>query len=648
MNKLSLLKVLLNFKYINRWIIFLSDLLISGISTVVGVLLVLYVSNCRFDLPIFMAILTGSIVASAISFYLFSTYKGIIRHCTLLETGRLALSSLLKTFLLIPVICLLVHNLDCRFCVMGLLADCFITFFLLVVSRVAVTTIYHYMIQSFSTHRDKLLIYMNKEENNVLTNSLICKLDHYDVDGYISLDRTRSIRIAGYRLFPTNTYDEFVDLVQTRCVKYILFTKHRDVENEQDRLIRYCTKAKVRMLMLPSMDELKNGKVCNRRIPELRIEDLLGREEIHINMKEVMNEFTGKVVLVTGAAGSIGSELCRQLAQMNVKQLILFDSAETPLHNLRLELEKKFPHLLFVPVIGDVRIERRLRMLFETYHPQVVFHAAAYKHVPLMEENPCEAVLANVVGSRQVADMALEYGAEKMVMISTDKAVNPTNVMGASKRLAEIYVQSLGTAIRDGKVKGHTKFITTRFGNVLGSNGSVIPRFKEQIENGGPVTVTHPDIIRFFMTIPEACRLVMEAATMGQGNEIFVFEMGKPVKIVDLATRMIELAGFTPDEDIKIEFTGLRPGEKLYEEVLSNEENTMPTTHEKIMIARVRRYEYQDILADYREFEKLSRMVEVIPMVALMKQVVPEFISKNSLRFEVLDKKYQDNYSKAI
>ena len=268
-------------------------------------------------------------------------------------------------------------------------------------------------------------------------------------------------------------------------------------------------------------------------------------------------------------------------------------------------------------------------MVFDIYHPQVIFHAAAYKHVPLMEENPCEAVLVNVVGSRQVADMAVEYGAEKMIMVSTDKAVNPTNVMGCSKRLAEIYVQSLGCAIREGKVKGHTKFITTRFGNVLGSNGSVIPRF---------VTVTHPDIIRFFMTIPEACRLVMEAATMGEGNEIFVFEMGKAVKIVDLATRMIELAGYRPGEDIEIKFTGLRPGEKLYEEVLSDKENTITTENKKIMIAKVRHYEYADILDTYAEFEKLSRTVKIMDTVRLMKKVVPEFKSKNSPRFEVLDK----------
>ena len=368
----------------------------------------------------------------------------------------------------------------------------------------------------------------------------------------------------------------------------------------------------------------------------IRIEDLLGREEIKINMQEATSEYKNKIVLVTGAAGSIGSELCRQLAQIGVRKLILFDSAETPLHYVRLEFEKKYPGIDFVPVIGDVRVKQRLRMVFEQHHPEIVFHAAAYKHVPLMEENPCEAVYVNVVGTRQIADIAVEFGAEKMIMISTDKAVNPTNVMGASKRLAEIYVQSLGYAIVEGKVKGKTKFITTRFGNVLGSNGSVIPRFKEQIENGGPVTVTHPDIIRYFMTIPEACRLVMEAGMMGEGNEIFVFEMGEPVRIVDLATRMIELAGYRPNEDIKIEFTGLRPGEKLYEELLSTEENTLPTSNKKIKIAKVRRYEYNEVLTDFSAFEGLARNVEIINTVTLMKKIVPEFISKNS-RFEALD-----------
>ena len=307
------------------------------------------------------------------------------------------------------------------------------------------------------------------------------------------------------------------------------------------------------------------------------------------------------------------------------------------MHELRLELEQNFPNLKFIPFVGDVRQKERLRMVFEKYRPRVVFHAAAYKHVPLMEENPCEAVRVNVIGSRLVADFCMEYNVDMMVMISTDKAVNPTNVMGASKRLAEIYVQSLGLAIERGEVKGKTRFVTTRFGNVLGSNGSVIPYFRKQIERGGPVTVTDPGITRFFMTIPEACRLVMEAATMSTGNQIYVFDMGEPVKIVDLAERMIRLAGYVPNEDIKIKFIGLRPGEKLYEEVLSNEENTIPTGNAKIRVAKVRKYKRDEVLRAYDQLAELALAVQIEDTVRLMKQVVPEFKSKNS-RFEILDK----------
>ena len=321
-----------------------------------------------------------------------------------------------------------------------------------------------------------------------------------------------------------------------------------------------------------------------------------------------------------------------------MRRLVLFDNAETPMHNIRLELEERFPGLEFTPVIGDIRLRPRLDFAFRTYRPQVVFHAAAYKHVPLMEENPCEAVLVNVAGTRFVADKCIEYGVEKMVMVSTDKAVNPTNIMGCTKRLAEIYVQSLGLAIEQGRIEGRTRFVTTRFGNVLGSNGSVIPRFREQIAKGGPVTVTHPDITRFFMTIPEACRLVMEAAAMSEGNQIYVFDMGASVKIAHLAERMIELAGFVPGRDIKIEYTGLRPGEKLYEEVLSDAENTVPTHHDRIRVAKVREYAYAEALSAVERLETLSREVRIPEMVVLMKQTVPEFKSKNSV-YEKYDKK---------
>lgn len=347
-------------------------------------------------------------------------------------------------------------------------------------------------------------------------------------------------------------------------------------------------------------------------------------------MNEIINNFNDKVVMVTGAAGSIGSELCRQLATFGIKQLILFDNAETPVHNMRLELEDKFPALNFVPVIGDVRSLTRLDFVFRKYRPQIVFHAGAYKHVPLMEENPCEAVWVNVCGSRQVADKCVEYDVEKMVMVSTDKAVNPTNIMGCTKRLAEIYVQSLGLAIERGEIEGTTKFVTTRFGNVLGSNGSVIPRFCEQIAHGGPITVTHPDITRFFMTIPEACRLVMEAATFATGTQIFVFDMGKSVKIATLAERMIQMAGLEVGKDIQIEYTGLRPGEKLYEEVLATKENTLPTCHERIFIAKAREYPYSNAAKVVTQLTDFAKAVAIPEMVRLMKQTVPEFKSKNS------------------
>lgn len=346
-------------------------------------------------------------------------------------------------------------------------------------------------------------------------------------------------------------------------------------------------------------------------------------------MGNIVANFRGKVVMVTGAAGSIGSELCRQLAAAGVSQLVLFDNAETPLHNLSLSLRDSFPELDFVARVGDVRSAVSLDSTFRRYKPTVVFHAAAYKHVPLMEENPCEAVTVNVAGSRNVADKCVEYGVEKMVMVSTDKAVNPTGIMGCTKRLAEIYVQSLGLAIENGDVSGSTCFVTTRFGNVLGSNGSVIPRFREQIAGGGPVTVTHPEITRFFMTISEACRLVMEAAATASATRIFAFDMGEPVKIVALARRMIELAGLRPERDIKIEFTGLRPGEKLFEEVLATKENTVPTHHERIFIAKVRRYSYAEASRAIDTLTLLAEKEDIPEMIGLMKRVVVEFKSSN-------------------
>ncbi|MBO6170454.1 MAG: polysaccharide biosynthesis protein [Bacteroidales bacterium] len=460
---------------------------------------------------------------------------------------------------------------------------------------------------------------------------------HYNIVGVLSSNPSlKRVKFADKTVYYVKDRKDLDRLTLSLSVSAILFTKKEDARAENDRLVKYCTSLGIKLLFLPEVGELGEDKGVGIR--EVKIEDLLGREEIRVSMSDIFSGFAGKTVMVTGAAGSIGSELCRQLAGFGIAKLILYDNAETPMHNLRLELEDTFPKLEFVPVIGDVRSSMRLDFAFRCYRPDVVFHAAAYKHVPLMEENPCEAVLVNVVGTSYVADKCIEYGVEKMVMISTDKAVNPTNIMGCSKRLAEIYVQSLGLAIEKGQHEGKTLFVTTRFGNVLGSNGSVIPRFRDQISKGGPVTVTHPEITRYFMTIPEACRLVMEAVVLDTANRICVFDMGEPVKIDTLARRMIELSGLTVDKDIKIEYTGLRPGEKLYEEVLSNVENTEPTKHGRIRIAKVRTYEYSEAKEAVDALDKLARKVEIPEMVKLMKKVVPEFISKNS-KFSVYDAK---------
>ncbi|ERI89303.1 putative epimerase/dehydratase WbiI [Bacteroides pyogenes F0041] len=625
--------------YFSYWVVLALDTFIALCCTLIAYTGIHYITATSFQPAMLLRVAVVSVLASLLGSYAFRTYRNTIRFSQLRELWRLICSSLVKTAVMGIALWIFLLHPDWHHSqkIFFLLFDGMLTFIAMVVVRNLLILVYEFILSRITKENMRILIYGIGDKSVSLKVRLL-NSSHYKVVGFYIYGSKDSVRrIADLPIYSFRDKDEFEKQIFNHRIQGILFAGHEDTREEEKRLLQYCKEYDIKTLIAPSISEADEKGVFHQWVRPIKIEDLLGRPEININMEEVVNEFRGKVVMVTGAAGSIGSELCRQLAQMGIRKLVMFDSAETPLHNVRLEFEHNYSSLDFVPVIGDVRVRERLRMVFDTYHPQIVFHAAAYKHVPLMEENPCEAVLVNVIGSRQVADMAVEYGAEKMIMVSTDKAVNPTNVMGGSKRLAEIYVQSLGCAIGEGKVKGHTRFITTRFGNVLGSNGSVIPLFKEQIENGGPVTVTHPDIIRFFMTIPEACRLVLEAATMGQGNEIFVFEMGEAVRIVDLATRMIELAGYRPGEDIQIEFTGLRPGEKLYEEVLSNGENTIPTENKKIKVAKVRRYEYADILPDYMEFERLSRAVNIVDTVKLMKRVVPEFVSKNS-DYEKLDK----------
>lgn len=580
----------------------------------------------------------SSLVASVLSFMVFKVYHGVIRHSTLRGLWRIGGVAIFKPVLM----CLMLVAMQAGFSTpvywVGGIVDCTLTFVMLVALRVFVINVYNSVLSQLGKKRKRVLVFGTAEESVMIATSpnRHVFMQNYSIVGFLTFgDSKRYLRIAELPVYQIAEMDDLLRLIPRNNLDGILFPNLKAAKRESDRLIRYCEQGSLKTLVVPDMEEVHGGEV-KHSIREIRIEDLLGREEIRINLDKIGNLLAGKTILVTGAAGSIGSEICRQLAHFPIRQLICFDSAETPMHNLRLELERKFGDLNFVPVIGDVRNADRVDYVFRNWHPQMVFHAAAYKHVPLMEENPCEAVRTNVFGTRVIADAAVSYGVEKFVMISTDKAVNPTNIMGCSKRLAEIYVQSLDIAIDKGEVKGKTKFITTRFGNVLGSNGSVIPRFREQIANGGPVTVTHKDIIRYFMTIPEACWLVLEAGTIGQGGEIFVFDMGEPVKIADLAKRMIELSGLRVGRDIGIKYTGLRPGEKLYEELLSYKENTKETSHEKIRVASVREYDYKDVVEHIKTLTEMSLRVQIIPMVREMKAFVPEFKSRNS-HFEKLD-----------
>ncbi len=632
-------------RYLSSKLVLFIDIVASGVSSLCALafmhLLVRPIAHINSFSVYWMAV---GLLGAFAWFYILKTYRIVIRHSTLNEIGKFALASLGKeltlataTWIWLPVQMSQLHLTAI------LIIDFVITLCVLILLRVAMIVVYDIVKENMkSKRRINVLVYGTGDKSV----SLVTRLQnssHYNLMGFLTYGaRLRNHTIANRKVYYYESKENIEFLKSHFEVDAVLFANTEEARVENERLIRYCIDNSIKVLFAPPIDEVINGKIMKQNIREIKIEDLLGRPEIEISMDEIIANFRGKTIMVTGAAGSIGSELCRQLATFGVKELVLFDNAETPMHTIRLELEERFPDLRFTPIIGDVRLKNRLDYAFRTFRPDAVFHAAAYKHVPLMEENPCEAVYVNVAGSRNVADMCIKYNVDKMVMISTDKAVNPTNIMGCTKRLAEIYVQSLGLAIERGEIEGKTKFVTTRFGNVLGSNGSVIPRFRAQIEKGGPVTVTHPEITRFFMTIPEACRLVMEAVTMTEGNQIYVFDMGESVKIASLARRMIQLAGLTIGKDIEIVYTGLRPGEKLYEEVLSNAENTIPTDHERIRIAKVREYDYTEACTTLDELVRMAHDVDIEDMVRLMKRTVSEFKSKNS-QFEALDNEIESN-----
>jgi len=629
-------------RYLSIRVVFILDLFLSTLSSLLVLFLAESVLKIQYESNSFILLCCIlSFVFFGIASYITKSYKVIIRHSTLFDMFKILFSVILKELLFVLFLLLVPNNLGFLVNLYLVVFDFLFTFIILLTTRMLMLVVYYFVREHLGEKKDciNILVY-GTSDRSIATLTRLGDSTLYKVVGFVSPnDFDLDKRISSHKIYHFRSQQEFNNTVIKLGLGGILFTSEIEAQKEQNGLIHMASEVGVKALLIPSIDTIEGSNLLHYRVREIKIEDLLGRSEIKLSLEKIKENLHNRCILVTGAAGSIGSELCRQLLGYGVSRIILFDNAETPVHNLRLELEDSYPGLNFIPVIGDVRNTKRLDYVFRKYRPSIVFHAAAYKHVPLMEENPCEAILVNVIGSKKVADKCIEYGVDKMIMISTDKAVNPTSIMGCSKRLAEIYVQSLGLAIKNGIVNGHTKFITTRFGNVLGSNGSVIPRFTAQIERGGPVTVTDPRITRYFMTISEACRLVMEASAISEGNQIVVFDMGKPVKIVDLARNMIELAGFVPNKDIQIIFTGLRPGEKLYEEVLSTSENTIPTSHELIKVARVRQYDYNDINTVFEQIKILANDVNIPDLVKLMKQTVPEFKSNNS-DFEIYPREY--------
>ncbi|GAB4199481.1 MAG: nucleoside-diphosphate sugar epimerase/dehydratase [Bacteroidia bacterium] len=557
-------------------------------------------------------------------------HKNMLRHSSSKDVLRIFYSSLFGTIALFGINSMWLYLYGhFVFPTSVIIIDLLVYTFLMTSVRVIVKTLY---IEFKNPYKNKkyILIY-GAGEAGIITKRTLDKdaSSQYKVIGFIDDDeKKQDKRIEN---IPVYSPEDIDTLVKDKNIDAIVISIQNLSFEKKQEIAEKAINLNIQILYVPPVSKWINGQLNAYQIKSINIEDLLERDPINLNNPKVKEELEDKVILVTGAAGSIGSEISRQCAHYNPKHLILLDIAETPLYELELEMKEKFPHVSFETVIADIRNVQRMIRVFEHFRPDIVFHAAAYKHVPVMEENPSEAILNNVLGTKIIADLSEKYGTKKMILISTDKAVNPTNVMGASKRIAEIYVQSKNKA-------SHTKFITTRFGNVLGSNGSVINLFKKQIEKGGPVTVTHPDITRFFMTIPEACQLVLEAASMGKGGEIFVFDMGKPIKILDLAVKMIRLSGLKENQDIKIEFTGLRPGEKLYEEVLADAETTIPTHHPKILIGKVREYNFDEIKHEVEYLILSFDTQDNFKIVELMKKLVPEFSSNNSV-FEKLDKR---------
>lgn len=616
------------------WMILAMDVVMIGLSLLLAYALRYDFSSRVLDSATMWRTMWLTMVVSLVFFKMFRTYSSVLRLSSFVDIARIFVA-LFVSYTAVALACMVAPLVtDIRLAPVNVILMAFIINFALMASSRVIVKMMFETIKAGGSSQTNIFIYGAKEAGVNIAKSLrVSMRERYRLRGFIADEPDLYDKlIMGVRVFPND--ENLFDILAQKGVKTIIVSPAKRNELKKEENLDRFLKHNIKLLTAPPLSSWNQRGLESGDIKEIQIEDLLQRDPIQIDIRKVASHLEGKRVMITGAAGSIGSEIMRQVATFNPYKLILVDQAETPLHDIRLELMDKWRNLDAETIVADIANQTRMEAIFEEFRPQYIFHAAAYKHVPMMEDNVSESIQTNVAGTRILADLAVKYKAEKFVMISTDKAVNPTNVMGCSKRICEIYVQSLAKKLQ--KEGGHvTQFITTRFGNVLGSNGSVIPRFKEQIRRGGPVTVTHPEIIRYFMTIPEACRLVLEAGSMGNGGEIYIFDMGKPVKIVDLAKRMISLSGRT---DVKIEFTGLRHGEKLYEELLNVKELTKPTYHEKIMIATVREYDYDEVKDRIQHLIDVSYSYDQMKIVAAMKDLVPEFISKNSC-FEALDKK---------
>ena len=633
---MKLLKPLNHIKIVPRWIIFSFDIAISACAFIFAFTLYNNFQLDSFSKIDFSIEFLFCMSLTALSFLVFRLYSGIVRYTSAVDSIRI-LSTIVFTAIImfIAKLLLIALAIPVNIPLNLIIIYALFAFTGLTTYRTCIKIFFQYTKSTRNGRKNAVVfgagdlgiaVKRTFEHDFRSEKTIVAYIDDNEEKIGKSID---GLKIYSSKEFPRMIKKYGID-------ELIIASSNIDIDIK-NMIIDIALEQNINVLTLPPVNKILNGDLSPAQIKQVRIEDLLERAPIHISNEKLFDQLRGKRVLVTGAAGSIGSEISKQLSKYEPQMIILCDQAESPLHNLQLDLQDLYKNQIYHTFIADIRSEERMRQLFETFKPHFVYHAAAYKHVPMMENHPSEGVKTNVFGTYLLANLSVEFDIQKFVFVSTDKAVNPTNIMGATKRIAEKYVQSLNEYLSTQNGIKSTRFITTRFGNVLGSNGSVIPRFRDQIEKGGPVTVTHPDITRYFMTIPEACQLVIEAGNMGQGGEIFVFDMGKSVKIVDLAKKMIRLSGYVPFKDIEIKFTGLRPGEKLYEELLNDLENTLPTHHEKIMIAKVRGNDFNRVKEEVLNLSKALESHNNLNIVRQMKVMVPEFLSQNSI-YEQLDK----------